>query len=59
MSTTPVPAPAAPPNPTPGIGAVSAAPLRKPLAWRVPNPKKGVAATPSCNPNYRPPAPGT
>lgn len=45
------PAPSSPPNPPP-------APERKPLPWRVPSPKQDVAATPSCNPNYRPPAPG-
>ena len=31
---------------------------KKPLPWRVPSSKPKVAATPSCNPNYRPPAPG-
>ncbi len=64
MSTTPTPAPATPSKPAPaaspsGSGAAPTAPARKPLAWRVPNPKKSVADTPSCNPNYRPPAPGT
>jgi hypothetical protein len=39
----PKPAPPAPP-----------APAKKPAPWRVPTPAKGVEATPSCNPNYRP-----
>jgi hypothetical protein len=49
-------APAAPSQPPPP--ARPPAPVRKPLPWRVPRPKPDVAATPSCNPNYRPPAPG-
>ncbi len=48
------PAPASPGAPSNS----SSAPVRKPLPWRVPGAKKDVASTPSCNPNYRPPAPG-
>ena len=51
MSTPSPSSPRAPSNP-----ALAAA--RKPLPWRVPTSKKDVAATPSSNPNYRPPAPG-
>lgn len=49
-------------NPAPSSPAVPpkspASPARKPLPWRVPSAKQDVEATPSCNPNYRPPAPG-
>ncbi|MFO0931919.1 MAG: hypothetical protein U1E39_04335 [Planctomycetota bacterium] len=44
------------PAPTPPSPAPAAPPARKPLPWRAPAPKKGTENTPSCNPNYRPPA---
>ena len=48
-----------PSSPDLSVKTTNATPApRKTLPWRVPNPKKDVAATPSCNPNYRPPAPG-
>ena len=50
-SPTPAPTPPTPPPPAP-----AAPPARKPLPWRAPAPKKGTENTPSCNPNYRPPA---
>lgn len=47
---------AASPTPTPPVPPPAPKPARKPLPWRAPAPKKGTENTPSCNPNYRPPA---
>lgn len=46
------------PTPPPPASPAPASAAKKPLPWRVPKAAPGVAATPSCNPNYRPPAPG-
>jgi hypothetical protein len=46
------------PSPSPAPAPAPAAPAAKKAApWCVPTPVKGLEATPSCNPNYKPVVP--